>query len=415
VKISVIGCGYVGLVTGACLANLGNKVKLVEIDENKVEYVKRKESPLYEKGLSEILREVDIEATSDYQQIVDSDIIFICVGTPSKADGSITLEYVTGSLNQLISVLKNRKSYFLIAVKSTVVPGTTEEVVIPILEKSGKRAGHDFGVCMTPEFLREGKGVYDFMNPDRIIIGEYDSKSGDTLYTLYESFDAPIVRVDLKTAEMIKYASNSFLATKVSFINEIGNICKQLDIDTYQVANAIGLDKRIGSKFLEAGIGFGGPCLTKDVKALIARAEQLGYVPNILKQIVNFNDSQAFRMIEILKKYMLLKDSSIGVLGLSYRPDTDDVRDSRAITIVDVLLKEGAVVKVYDPQAMHNFKKLFPHVEYTTAEEVLNCDAILIVTEWEEFELLDYRGKLVIDGRRILKAREAMIYEGVCW
>ena len=414
-KISVIGCGYVGLVTGACLANLGNKVKLIEIDENKVEYVKRKESPLYEKGLSEILREVDIEATSDYQQIVDSDIIFICVGTPSKADGSITLEYVTGSLNQLISVLKNRKSYFLIAVKSTVVPGTTEEVVIPILEKSGKRAGHDFGVCMTPEFLREGKGVYDFMNPDRIIIGEYDRKSGDTLCTLYDSFDAPIVRVDLKTAEMIKYASNSFLATKVSFINEIGNICKQLDIDTYQVANAIGLDKRIGSKFLEAGIGFGGPCLTKDVKALIARAEQLGYVPNILKQIVNFNDGQAFRMIEILKKYMLLKDSSIGVLGLSYRPDTDDVRDSRAITIVDVLLKEGAVVKVYDPQAMHNFKKLFPQVEYTTAEEVLNCDAILIVTEWEEFELLDYTGKLVIDGRRILKAREAMIYEGVCW
>jgi len=414
-KVSVIGCGRVGLVVAACLAKLGNKVVVVDIDEERVRKINSRASPVYEAGLDEILSQVAIEAATDYAKIKASDIVFICVDTPSREDGSISLESVTQAARQTATILRDAKDYQVIAVKSTVVPGTTQEVILPILESSGKRAGLDFGVCMTPEFLREGKGVHDFMNPARIIVGEYDRRSGDMVSNLYQGFDVPIVRVDLKTAEMIKYASNAFLATKISFINEIGNICKQIGIDTYEVARGMGLDERIGSKFLNAGIGFGGPCLPKDLKALIARAGQIGYEPKILEQVLDLNEKQALRMIELLKRHVTLENSSIGVLGLSYRPDTDDARHSRAITLVNILLEEGASVKVYDPQAMPNFKELFPQVGYATADEVLKCDAILILTEWEEFEQLDYRGKIVIDGRRIAKAREARIYEGVCW
>ncbi|GAF94954.1 unnamed protein product, partial [marine sediment metagenome] len=303
----------------------------------------------------------------------------------------------------------------IIAVKSTVIPGTTEEVVIPILETSGKAVGRDFGVCMTPEFLREGKGISDFMHPDRIVIGEYDRSSGDVLCNLYHTFDAPVVRVSLKTAEMIKYASNVFLTTKVSFINEIGNICKQLGIDTYEVAKGMGYDERIGHKFLNAGIGFAGPCLLKDLKALIVRANQLGYEPRLLEEVLSLNERQVLKLVELLRKHIPLEGSSVGILGLSYKPMTDDIKDSLSIEIVNTLLKEGAGLKAYDPQVMPNFEILFPQIEYVSPEEVLKCDAILILTEWEEFEHLDYRGKIVIDGRRVLKAQEARIYEGVCW
>ena len=414
-KISIIGCGYVGLVVGACLAKLGNNVTIVDIDEEKVRKLNEKVCPLYEEGLAEIIRSVDIEVTSDYRRVAESSLVFVCVGTPSKADGSISLNHVTEAAEQVAGVLGNESCYQVIVVKSTVVPGTTEEVVIPILESSGKSVGPDFGVCMVPEFLREGKALYDFKNPARIILGEYDKRSGDMVSDLYQGFDVPIVRIDLKTAEMIKYASNAFLAAKISFINEIGNICKRLGIDTYEVARGMGLDERIGSKFLNSGIGFGGPCLRKDLTALIARAKQIGYEPRILEEVLTLNDEQALRVIQLLKKHLTLKDSSIGLLGLSYRPGTDDVRDSRAITLVNGLLQEGATVKVYDPRAMDNFKELFPQIAYVDPEEVLGCDAIVIVTEWEEFEQLDYRGRIVIDGRRISKATEAAVYEGVCW
>lgn len=414
-KISVIGCGHVGLVVAACLANLGNKVTVVDIDETRVRKVNSKTSPFYEEGLAEILRNVDIEATSDYQRIVDSDIIYICVGTPSKADGSISLEYVARAAERIASVLEEKNGYGIIAVKSTVVPGTTEEVVIPILERSGKKAGRDFGVCTTPEFLREGRGIHDFMNPARIVVGEYDRKSGDVLCKLYSSFNTPLLRVSLKTAEMIKYASNAFLTMKVSFMNEIGNICKQLGIDTYEVAHGIGFDERIGHKFLNAGIGFAGPCLPKDLKALIAKSKQIGYKPRLLEEVLSLNEGQALKVLELLGKHVSLKDGNIGLLGLSYKPMTDEVNDSLAVEIANSLLREGARLKVYDPQAMPNFRRLFPQIEYVSPEEVLKCDAVLILTEWEEFERLDYRGKIVIDGRRISKAREARIYEGVSW
>lgn len=416
-RISVIGSGQVGLVVAACLAKLGNKVIVVDISEEKIKTINSKAAPIYEQGLDEILSQVHIEATLDYHRITDSKVIFICVGTPSAEDGSMSLEYVTEAAKQIAVVLREKKDYCVITVKSTVVPGTTDEIIVPILESSGKRAGDDFGVCMVPEFLRGGKAVYDFMNPARVIIGEYDGRSGDVLSHFYQSFNAPILRTNLSTAEMIKYASNAFLAAKISFINEIGNICKQLGIDTYEVAKGMGFDDRIGSKYLNAGIGFGGSCLPKDLKALIARAKEIGYNPRILEEVLDLNDRQPLKLIEILKKHITrLRDKTIGILGLTFNPGTNDVRESRAIKVIETLLQEGAIIKAYDPLGIGNFKKLFPLIEYVDKEEILsNCDAILIITEWEEFQVLDYRGKIVIDGRRVLKAKEARMYEGICW
>lgn len=414
-RISIVGAGYVGLIAAACLAKIGHRITLVDVDIDRLNLIASGRSPIYEQGLEDILKQVDIETTHDFQRTVDAEVIFICVGTPSNYDGSISLEYIVDSAKQIAEVLKRREDYCVVTVKSTVVPGTTEEIVIPILEISGRKAGRDFGVCMDPEFLREGSGVYYYLNPARIVIGEYDSRSGDVLVSLYKYFNALILRTDLRTAEMIKFASNTFLAAKISFMNEIGNICKELGIDTYEVAKGMGFDERIGDKFLNAGIGFGGSCLPKDLRALIAKARQIGYEPKILEAVVNLNDQQAVKMIELLRKHLSLKGASVGILGLAFKPGTDDVRESRAIRIVESLLQEGATVRAYDPLAAENFKKLFPQIEYTTAEEVLGCDAIMIVTEWQEFEHLDYGGRIVIDGRRVRKAREARIYEGICW
>ena len=291
----------------------------------------------------------------------------------------------------------------------------TENLVIPLLEKSGKKAGKDFGVCMSPEFLQEGRGIYHFMNPSRIIIGEYDKKSGDLLESLHERLNAPVMRTNLRTAEMIKLASNSFLATKISFINEIGNICKKLGIDTYDVARGMGMDDRIGEKFLNAGIGFGGSCLPKDLRILMSGARESGYHPDLLQEVSDLNENQALKPVELLKKHMTLKGATVGILGAAFKPGTDDIRDSRAIKVAEVLLDEGASVKAYDPLAIDNFIKAVPKAVRASKEEVMNCDAVMILTEWDEFKELDYRGKIVIDGRRIEKAREARIYEGVCW
>ncbi|MDP2719798.1 MAG: UDP-glucose/GDP-mannose dehydrogenase family protein [Dehalococcoidia bacterium] len=414
-KISVIGAGYVGLVTGACLASMGNEVSLVEVDMRKVESINNNIFSIYEEGLPELMKGTDIVATTDYNVINGAGIIFICTGTPSNPDGSMSLEQIKQAAGEIGDLLRTRGDYCVVAVKSTVVPGTTDEVVIPILERSGKKAGRDFGVCMSPEFLREGRAVYDFMHPARVIIGEFDRRSGDTLLPLYEQFKAPILRTDIKTAEMIKLASNTFLANKISFINEIGNICKRMGIDVFEVAKGMALDERIGNKFLNAGVGFGGSCLPKDLRALIARATEYGYNPGILKEVLHLNDKQALIPVDLLKKHIPLNGATVGLLGLAFKPGTDDIRDSRAILVAGALLKEGASILAYDPMAANNFKNIFPEIKYSSIEDVMKSDAVVILTEWEEFSALDYRGKIVIDGRRINKAREARIYEGVCW
>jgi UDPglucose 6-dehydrogenase len=420
-NISIMGTGYVGLVTGACLAKLGHNVICVDIDEKKINEINSGTSPIYEEGLERLLSKYRnrLSATTDYQSAIkNSDITFICVGTPSKNDGSIDLSAVGTAAKDIGRQLKKKKRWHLIVVKSTVLPGTSRTFVLPLIEKySGKKPGRDFSIAMNPEFLKEGVAVKDFFEPYRIVIGFYDERSRDVLRELYKNFSCPFIETSLDEAEMIKYASNAFLATKISFINEIGNMCKRFGIDTYKVADGIGLDKRIGRTFLDSGIGWGGSCLPKDLRALITWAEKTGEKPKILKSIVEVNELQPLKLVEILKKHLpKLNGKTVGLLGLAFKPGTDDIRESRAIPIVERLVRGGATIKAYDPKAMQNFKTIYPQITYClSAEEVLSSDAVLIVTKWKEFDMLDYTGKLVIDGRRLTEAKTAGIYEGVCW
>lgn len=413
-NISIIGVGYVGLVTGSCLADLGHKIICIDVDKNKVDMINNKKSPIYEKDLNKLLKKNHIKATSNYEEAIpNADIIFICVGTPSKKDKNQDLSYLKKACEQTV---KNLQKNQMVVVKSSVIPGTTEDIVIPILEKNSKlKEGKDFYVAVNPEFLKEGAAVHDFFNPDRIVIGHNGNKN--ILEKLYKDFTCPKLFTSLKTAEMIKYASNTFLSTKISFINEIGNICKKLNIDVYEVAEGIGYDKRIGRDFLNAGVGWGGSCFPKDTNALINKAKELGEKPRILENVVKVNDLQPLKLLELLKKHIKnLNGKTIGVLGLSFKPDTDDIRESRSISIVRALLKEKATVKAYDPKAMENFRKIFPEITYCSSKEVLDSDAVLILTKWGEFENLNYKGKLVVDGRKIDKARkDSRYYEGICW
>lgn len=417
-EISILGAGYVGLVTGVCLADHGNNIICVDIDKNKVESINKGVPPIFEIGLEKLLKKNKnrLQATNDTKTAIkNSEITFICLGTPSKKDGSIDLSFIEKGVGEIGKNLKEKK-WHTIVIKSTVVPGTTKDFIIPILEKNTRiKAGSDFGIAMNPEFLREGKAVEDFQNPDRIVIGTCDNKTKKILEKLYRHFSCPKILTGLSEAEMIKYASNALLATKISFINEIGNICKKLNMDTYEVAEGIGYDKRIGRAFLNSGVGWGGSCFPKDVKALIAKAKEIGEKPRILEQVVQVNDLQPLKMIEVLKKHILnLKGKQIGVLGLAFKKDTDDIRESRAIPVINKLIEEKAFVKVYDPKAMDNFRKIFPKIKYTNSRDVINSDAVLIMTDWDEFKKLDYKGKIVIDGRHLIEAKKG-IYEGICW
>lgn len=421
-KISIIGCGYVGAVTGAGFAELGHEIIFVDVDQKKIDSINSGISPIFEQGLQElILRNRGlITATSDIEDAINkTEISFICVGTPSNADGSINLSYIESAARSIGNSLKNKKNFHSVIVKSTVIPGTTENVSHNIIQKySGKKMYVDFGIGMMPEFLKEGTAVNDFFKPDRIVIGSQDPGTKAQLNSLISQFSCPKLFTNIKTAEMIKYISNAFLATKISFANQVGNLCKSVGIDSYEVFNGVGLDSRINPDFFRCGIGFGGSCFPKDVEAIINFADQRGIDLNILKAVMSVNASQPLRIIDILKKYYPdLHGISIGVLGLAFKPDTDDIRDSRSIPIITQLVKEGANIVAYDPEAMNSFKKIFPRLNYVkTAEMALNTDVILILTEWKEFESLDYSGKIVIDGRRLLAIRKtAATYEGVCW
>lgn len=415
-RIAVIGAGYVGLITGVCLADHGHDIICVDVDQEKVDTINRGKPPFYEKDIAMLLKRNRIKATTEYTQAIsNAQIIFICVGTPTKKDNTQDLTYIQNACKQ---IGKNLQKNQTIVVKSSVVPGTTEKIIIPLLEKySNKNEGEDFHVTVNPEFLQEGTAVDNFLNPDRIIIGCKNKKSKKTLETLYKDFTCPKLFTSLTAAEMIKYASNAFLSTKISFINEIGNICKKLHIDTYDVADGMGYDKRIGRAFLNAGIGWGGSCFPKDVKALITKAKELGETPIILESVLQVNQEQPNKPLDLLKKHISdIKGKEIGILGASFKPGTDDIRESRSIPIIEELLKEQVTVKIYDPKAMDNLRNIFPTISYCSPDEVLNSDAVLILTDWEEFEHLNYKDKVVIDGRKIEKARkESKIYEGVCW
>ena len=424
-NISIIGSGYVGLVTGACFAKLGNKVTCVDIDEEKVRKINNGIAPFYENGLDELLNEVknNLRATTEIEEAIkNTDITFICVGTPQGLMGEADLRHVDQACKKIGMVLKEKNDFHVVVVKSTVPPGTTDHRVRHILEESsGKKAYEDFGLAMNPEFLREGNAIEDFMNPDRIVIGVRDDKSKEILLELYKNFNCPKPIVTPTTAEMIKYASNAFLAIKISFINEIGNLCKNLGLNVYEVAEGIGLDKRIGKHFLRAGIGFGGSCFPKDVKALINKAREQFYHPIILNAAIEVNETQPYKLVELLeRKVGNLRGKDVTVLGLAFKPNTDDIREAPSIKIVNALLNKGARVHVYDPKAMKNFEKIFSNkVKYckSAKDAVSKSECVLIVTEWDEFKDKElYRDKYVFDGRRIGEAAQlAKYYEGVCW
>jgi len=422
-KISIIGTGYVGLITGACLADLGNSVVCVDVIEDKVKSINSAVPPIHEEGLLELLKKnvgKNLSASTDAKNAVkNSNITFIAVGTPSRDDGSIDLKYVEESAKSIGKALKEKNNYHVVVVKSTVIPGTTDSVVIPILEEfSGKVAGKDFGVCMNPEFLREGKAIHDFMNPDRIVIGEYDKKSGDKIYKLYKNFNCPIMRTSLRAAEMIKYAANAFLATKISFINEIANICEKVGVDVCDIAKGVGLDHRISPMFLNAGVGFGGSCFPKDVRALISEASEENYNTILLNAVLNLNEKQKMRVVEIADNIMDLSDKNITVLGLAFKEGTDDIRDAPPIPTIENLLRRGAKVSVYDPEAMENAKGIFGNkVKYCKNIEsaLKDADLCIIMTEWDEFkEIYDkfklMKNSIVVDGRRILDPIKAEKY-----
>lgn len=427
-NIAVIGVGYVGLPAGAGFAKHGHQVTCVDIDEEKVEKINNGECPIYEEGLPELLEEVvsqgKLKATTNTVSAVkDADIVLMAVGTPMDEEGNINLDYVKQASKDVAEGMKERDGYQTIVVKSTVVPGTTEDL-IEIFEQSGKKAGEEFGACMNPEFLREGTALDDFLNPDRIVIGELDERSGDYLEKIYSEFDAPVMRTGLKEAELIKYASNSLLATKISFINEIGNLCKELGIDVYDVADGVGLDSRINRDFLDSGAGFGGSCFPKDVRALIRFMEKEGEEPRILKDTISVNEDQKTKLVDQLEEhYQNLSGRKIAVLGLSFKPGTDDIRQSPAIDIISELKEKGAKVKAYDPKAVENMKQEHPDIEYTGSyqEALEGSNAALIVTDWEKFNEIDredlkkMENALILEGRRMDYEINKENREGINW
>jgi len=426
-NISIIGSGYVGLVTGACLAELGNKVICVDNDTRKIVNLKKGIIPIYEPGLEELiknnLKKKRLVFTSGLKDAVSkSEIIFITVGTPSLENGEADL---TGIEHVARNIAKNMKGYRLIVEKSTVPVETGVWVKQTISAYIGKNI--KFDVASNPEFLREGQAINDFMSPDRIVIGVESKKAKDLLVNLYAPLNAPMVITDVKSAELIKHASNSFLATKISFINAVAQVCDKVGADVSKVAQGMGLDKRIGKAFLNAGLGYGGSCFPKDVDAFIAISEKLGIEFDLLKSVRQVNSLQRALFLEKIKQELwLLKGKTIGILGLAFKPNTDDIRSAASIDIISALQKEGAKIRAYDPKAMNKAKLIFKGVTFCKdAYDVSKgCDCLLIVTEWDEFQELNLlrikkllKRRIIIDGRNIYdpkKMREfGFVYIGI--
>src|SRR5215468_7562820 len=393
--LSIIGSGYVGLVTGGCFADVGHHVTCVDNDAEKVKQLKAGEIPIYEPGLEEIIhRNVSarrLRFTGSIQEGVEkSQIIFIAVPTPPLPDGDVDLSFVEKVAREIAEVLTD---YRVIVDKSTVPVKTGEKVAETI--RRYNKGGAEFDVVSNPEFLREGCAVSDLMNPDRIVIGSSSDRALSLMKKVYEPFMAPIMVTDINSAELIKHAANSFLALKISYINAISTICEATGADVEMVAEGIGADKRIGRSFLNAGIGYGGSCFPKDVAAFIAISEQLGAPLALLREVQRVNKLQRERFIKKIKDTLwVLKDKRIAVWGLTFKPDTDDVRNSVAIDLVNDLLSEGAIVRAYDPKGMEKVLelKLCEGVMLTRSalEAAENAEALVLATEWREFQAIDF-------------------------
>lgn len=416
-RITVLGVGYVGLVTGACFADLGNRVICLDVIPEKIDKLKRGEMPIYEPGLEEMVQRNyaagRLTFTTDYAEAIpNAEYIFVAVGTPSGVDGEADLKYIRNAVENIAAHLD---SYTIIVNRSTVPVGTGDSTAQTLTER-GKKQGIDFQVVSNPEFTREGSAMYDFLNPDRVVLGSVDLEAAEAVADLYRVFTKNIMITDLRTAEMIKYASNAFLAMKISFINEIASICEKLGADVKQVAAGMGQDQRIGAAFLSAGLGFGGSCFPKDVKALTYMAEVNGLHPQLLRAVMDINRDQRRRVLVHLRELLgSLRGKTIGLLGLSFKPNTDDIREAAAIDLAHMLANEGANLRAYDPVAMENAHRLLDGVKFCNDayEVAAGADALILVTEWNEFKQLDMprlyasmRRKIFLDGRNVYDPSE---------
>jgi UDPglucose 6-dehydrogenase len=423
----VIGVGYVGLVTGTCFADLGNQVTCIDIDEAKIAKLKAGGMPIYEPGLEEMVRrnvQMDrLRFTTSYEEgIKDAEFIFIAVGTPSGVDGEADLKYVRMAAESIAAVMDHP----LTIVNKSTVPVGTGDWVADIIEKH-KVNDVNFAVVSNPEFLREGSAVLDFINPDRVVLGSLNQEAAERVAQLYLSLRTTIMITDLRTAEMIKYASNAYLANRISFINEIASICEALGADVKEVAVGMGYDKRIGSSYLDAGVGYGGSCFPKDVKALEHMASIHGCHPQLLRAVMEINRDQRRLVVQKLRDLLgTLDEKVIGILGLAFKPNTDDMRDAPAAEIIHLLQNEGARIKAYDPVAMEVAKGVLNNVTYcANAYEVAEgSDALVVMTEWNEFKHLDrarikkaMRQPILIDGRNVYDVEEmqslGFVYRGM--
>lgn len=410
-NIAVVGVGYVGLVSGACFADLGNRVTCLDVNEERIENLKKGILPIYEPGLEELV-ERNVKAgrliftTSYAEALKEADFVFIAVGTPSAVDGQADLRYVRMAAESIADVMDHP----LIIVNKSTVPVGTGDWVAEIIRQRRPDAP-EFAVVSCPEFLREGSAISDFMNPDRTVLGSTSREAAEKVAQLHLPLRSTIMITDLRTAEMIKYASNAFLATKISFINEIATICEALGADVKEVAYGMGLDKRIGRYFLDAGLGWGGSCFPKDVKALAYMAEVQGRHPHLLHAVMDINADQRRSVIQKAQRLIgSLEGKTVGILGLAFKPNTDDMRDAPAIDIINLLLREGAHVRAYDPVAMENARRILPEVEMMADAYAVaaGADVLIIVTEWNEFKNLDLvrikgmmRRPALVDGRNI--------------
>ena len=415
-KLTIIGTGYVGLVTGTCFAEVGHHVICVDSDAAKVEMLKRGGIPIYEPGLEDLVQK-NVAAgrlsftNSTTEGVEKSDVIFIAVPTPPQPDGSVDMSFIEKVAREIASAMT---SYKIIVDKSTVPVKTGDKVAETI--KRYCKAKVEFDVISNPEFLREGFAVEDLMQPDRVVVGVRSQRPVPAMKEVYEPFKAPIIITDITSAELIKHASNSFLALKISYINAVSVICEATGANVQQVANGMGLDERIGRRFLNASLGFGGSCFPKDLSAFVKISEQVGYDFRLLKEVQRINAEQMERFVKkITETLWVLKDKTIGVLGLAFKQNTDDVRSSPAIDLCQRLLKEGAALRVYDPKAMDKAKALLPGVTYVADmnDVAQDCDALVVATEWDEFKQLDLdrarkalSAPIMFDGRNLFDPEE---------
>ena len=425
-RVSIVGSGYVGTTIAACFADLGHEVVNVDVDEALVATINDGEAPIHEPGLEERIAEHAggrLRATTDYDAVRETDVTFLALPTPSREDGSIDTSIMETGSESLGEALAGKDDHTVV-VKSTVVPGTTEDVVEPALERGGFDGAT---LAMNPEFLRMGSAVEDFLNPDKVVFGARDDAAFEPLRAVYEPLledaaDAAVVETGLREAEMIKYANNAFLASKVSLVNDLGNVCKEFGVDAYEVADAIAHDDRISGRFLRSGVGWGGSCFPKDVAAITAAAKGEGYDPAMLEAAVEVNDGQPERLLSLLDDHVDVEGERVAVLGLSFKPGTDDIRGTRAIPVIDGLQERGADVVAYDPVAAEKMAEKRPDVAYADiAREALDgASGAVVVTDWDEFAALDdefeaMAERVVVDGRRIVEPRDGLTYEGLTW